>query len=127
MPSLPTISEAEWKVMKLLWAKAPQPSYDLIAQLTERENWTPSTVKTLLSRLQRKKAIHAERYKNLFLYSPAVTEKECIARETDSLLERLFGGAVEPLLLHFVSREKVTPKELENLKRTLRQRPQAKE
>lgn len=123
MPDVPAISEAEWKVMRLLWSKSPQPAYDLIAQLTEQEDWSASTVKTLLSRLQKKKAIRAERYKNLFLYSPEVSEKDCVARETDSLLDRLFGGAVEPLLVHFARRQKVKPADLERLKRVLREGP----
>lgn len=123
MPKFPDISEAEWKVMRLLWAKSPQPAYDLASELAEREDWSASTVKTLLARLQRKKAVKIERYKNLFLYSPAVTENECIAREADSFLDRLFGGAVEPLLVHFANRQKVTPAQLDRLKRVLRDGP----
>lgn len=121
MRDIPAISEAEWKIMKLLWSKSPQPAYDLIAQLADQEDWSSSTVKTLLSRLQKKKAIRAERYKNLFLYSPEVSEKDCVARETDSLLDRFFGGAVEPLLVHFARRQKVKPADLERLKRVLRE------
>jgi BlaI family penicillinase repressor len=123
MPEIPAISEAEWKVMRLLWSKSPQPAYDLITQLSEQEDWSASTVKTLLSRLQKKKAIQAERYKNLFLYAPLVSEGDCVAREADSLLDRLFGGAVEPLLLHFARRQKVKPADLERLKRVLREGP----
>jgi BlaI family penicillinase repressor len=123
MPKLPEISAAEWKVMRLLWSKSPQPAYDLATQLAEQEDWSSSTVKTLLGRLQKKKAVRIERYKNLFLYSPAVEEKDCIARETDSLLDRLFGGSVEPLLVHFARRQKVTPAQLDRLKRVLREGP----
>ncbi len=120
-PQPPPISEAEWKVMKLLWERAPQPAYDLAARLAEQEDWHPSTVKTLLGRLQKKGAVTVERYKNLFLYSPALTEADCAAREADSLLDRVFGGALEPLLLHFARREKLTPADIDRLKRTLRQ------
>ena len=120
MPKIPDISEAEWKVMRLLWGKSPQPAYDLTVELSRQEGWSTSTVKTLLSRLQKKKAIQVQRYKNLFLYSPAVTEQECIAREADSFLDRMFGGSVEPLLVHFANRRKVTPAHLEQLRRVLR-------
>ena len=123
MSEIPDISDAEWKIMRLLWAKSPQPAYDLVATLARQEAWSASTVKTLLSRLQKKKAIRAEKYKNLFLYSPAVSERDCVAREADSLLDRFFGGAVEPLLVHFARRQKVKPADLEKLKRVLREGP----
>src|SRR4051812_11005704 len=72
----PEISPSEWKVMKVLWAKAPQPAYDIIHSLAETEDWHPNTVKTLLSRLCKKKAVGARKYKNLYLYHPLVTESD---------------------------------------------------
>jgi BlaI family penicillinase repressor len=115
----PSITEAEWKVMKLLWEKSPLPAYDVIQALGEKEQWHSNTVKTLLARLTRKKALGARKYKNLFLYYPLVSEEECIQAESDSLLERLFGGAVTPLLVHFARRRKLTKKDLEQLRKIL--------
>ncbi|MGZ8899986.1 MAG: BlaI/MecI/CopY family transcriptional regulator [Limisphaerales bacterium] len=115
----PSITEAEWKVMKLLWEKSPLPAYDLIQVLAGKEKWHANTVKTLLARLVRKKAVGTRKYKNLFLYDPLVTEEECIQAESDSLVERLFGGAVQPLLLHFARRRKLTKKDLNELRKIL--------
>jgi BlaI family penicillinase repressor len=126
MARLPDISEAEWKVMKLLWGKSPQAAYDLSMQLGRQEGWSASTVKTLLSRLHKKGAVTVERYKNLFLYAPKVTEAECAAREADSLVDRVFGGALEPLLLHFAKRKKLGPAEVAELKRILGENPSSR-
>jgi BlaI family penicillinase repressor len=115
----PSITEAEWKVMKLLWEKSPLPAYDVIQALAEKEQWHSNTVKTLLARLARKEALGTRKYKNLFLYYPLVSEDECIQAESDSLLERLFGGAVTPLLVHFARRRKLTKKDLEHLRKIL--------
>jgi BlaI family transcriptional regulator, penicillinase repressor len=115
------ISDAEWKVMKVLWDKAPQPAYDIIQQLAKTESWHVSTVKTLLARLCRKEVLGIRRYKNLYLYCPLVTEDDCLKAESESFLERFFGGSVQTLLLHFVRREKLTKKELEELKKLLEQ------
>src|SRR3981081_3197798 len=54
MAQIPSISESEWKVMKVLWAKSPQPAFDIINALAQTEDWHPSTIKTLLSRLHKK-------------------------------------------------------------------------
>jgi BlaI family penicillinase repressor len=115
----PEISPSEWKVMKVLWAKAPQPAYDIINSLAETEDWHPNTVKTLLSRLCKKKAIGARKYKNLYLYHPLATQSDCIEAESDSFLNRLFGGSVKPLLVHFAEQKKLTKKDLEDLHRIL--------
>lgn len=121
MPKIPLITDAERKVMKLLWAKSPQPAYDLATTLAETEQWHPNTVKTLLSRLHKKKAVSAMPYKNLFLYQPLVTEEDCIQMESQSFLDRLFGGAVKPMLLHFVKSQKLTASDLDELRKILKQ------
>ncbi|MBI1194859.1 MAG: transcriptional regulator [Gammaproteobacteria bacterium] len=115
----PIISEAEWKIMRLLWRKSPQAAYDLIQQLSEREDWHPNTIKTMLARLLRKKAVSARKYKNLFLYEPLVSEEECIQAESQSLLDRLFDGSVKPLLVHFARAQKLSKKDLEELRQIL--------
>jgi BlaI family penicillinase repressor len=119
MPKTPDITESEWRIMKLLWAKAPQPAYDIATALGKTEDWHPNTVRTLLSRLLAKKAVRIQRYKNLYLYSPAVSEEDCIRAESESFLQRVFGGSVKPLLVHFAKREKLTAADIEELKRLL--------
>src|SRR5688500_19316470 len=89
MPRTPANTEAEWKVMKLLWEKSPQPAYDIIQALAEKEDWHSNTVKTLLSRLTRKRALGTRKYKNLFLYYPLVSLEACIQAESDNFLDRL--------------------------------------
>ena len=118
----PAISESEWKVMQLLWKKAPQPAYDIIEALSKTEDWHPNTIKTLLSRLQKKKALSATRYKNLFLYEPIVSQDECVKAETDTFLQRVFGGSIKPLLVHFVENENLSKAEIEELKRILQKK-----
>src|SRR6185369_12821615 len=115
----PDITESEWKVMKLLWTKSPQPAYDLITALAENEEWHQNTVKTLLSRLLKKKAIGARKYKNLYLYHPLVSQDDCVRVETQTFLQRIFGGSVKPLLVHFLKHEKLSGAEIEELKRIL--------
>ncbi|MCL4181534.1 MAG: BlaI/MecI/CopY family transcriptional regulator [Verrucomicrobia bacterium] len=121
MTAIPEISEAEWKVIKLLWAKSPQPAYDLCEALAKTEDWHPNTVKTLLSRLHKKKAVGVKKYKNLFLYSPRVSEEDCLQAESESFLQRQFGGSVKPLLVHFAKRQRFTAADLEELKRILQE------
>jgi BlaI family transcriptional regulator, penicillinase repressor len=115
------ISSAEWKIMRVLWDKNPQPAYDIIQSLEKTESWHPNTIKTLLNRLVKKKALTVEKYKNLFLYSPALKEVDCVRAESQSFLERFFGGDVRPLLVHFAENKQLTAEDLAELQKILRQ------
>lgn len=121
MSEQPSISEAEWKIMKLLWKKAPQPAYDLALQLSETEKWNPRTVKTLLNRLLNKGALKFETYKNLYLYTPAVAEKHCVKAETQSFLDQVFDGSLSTMMLHFAQNQKMSKSEIQELKDVLNQ------
>jgi BlaI family transcriptional regulator, penicillinase repressor len=113
------ISDAEWKIMRVLWRKSPLAAYDISQELAPRENWHQNTIKTLLTRLHKKKAVRVEKYKNLFLYSPLVTEEECVQAASESFLDRIFGGAVQPLLVHFARHKKLSKQDLDELRRIL--------
>jgi BlaI family transcriptional regulator, penicillinase repressor len=115
------ISTAEWKIMRVLWEKHPQAAYDIIKSLEGEESWHPNTVKTLLNRLVKKKALTVEKYKNLFLYSPALKEADCVRAESQSFLERFFGGDVRPLLIHFAENKQLTAEDLKELQKILKQ------
>ncbi|MDB6066100.1 MAG: hypothetical protein JWR26_2308 [Pedosphaera sp.] len=107
--------------MKVLWANSPLPAIEIIAALADDENWHPNTVKTLLSRLHKKKAVAVEKQKNLYLYRPLASEADCVRTESESFLRRVFGGAVKPLLLHFVDQQ-ASADDLDELRRILRQK-----
>lgn len=115
------LSHAEWKVMQVLWNQAPLPAYDIVQILAPREDWHPNTIKTLLARLVRKKALGARRYKNLLLYHPLISKEDAVQAESETFLDRCFGGAVEPLLAHFARRNKLTMKDLDRLRAMLKE------
>jgi BlaI family penicillinase repressor len=122
MPQVPVISDAEWKVMKILWVNSPLSAMEIINALAGSEDWHPNTIKTLLSRLHKKKALGVEKQKNLYLYRPLVSEADCVRTESDSFLSRVFGGSIKPLLVHFVEEERLSSQDLDELRKILRQK-----
>jgi BlaI family transcriptional regulator, penicillinase repressor len=120
MTKIPRIADAEWKIMKVVWAApAPVPAYDIIQLVAPGEDWQPRTVKTLLGRLVKKKALGYRKYKNLYLYFPLVKESDCLKAESESFLARFFDGALQPMLAHFVEHRRLTPSEIKELKKIL--------
>ena len=123
MPAIPRISETEWEVMKVIWAHAPLTANDAIARLAAQDpSWHPKTARTLLNRLVKKKALGFRRDGRAYLYRPLVAERDCVAAVTDSFLDRVFGGALEPMLAHFVERRKLSAAELRDLQRILQRK-----
>ncbi|GBK61102.1 hypothetical protein PbDSM24746_11060 [Paenibacillus macerans] len=57
MSQIPRISEAEWEVMKVFWQSSPASANDVIEALSDDKDWKPATVKTLINRLLKKKAL----------------------------------------------------------------------
>lgn len=117
----PAISEAESRVMELLWQNAPQGSEELAAALHSETSWHENTVRTLLNRLVRKGAVCAEREGRRYLYSPVLTREQWQAHESRSLLDRVFGGRVAPLLVHFSRNQKLSAKDIAELRKLVDQ------
>jgi predicted transcriptional regulator len=116
-PDAPAISEAESRVMEVLWERSPKGSEDIAGVLQRDTGWHENTVRTLLNRLIRKGAVRAEREGRRYLYSPVLTRDAWQSQESRSLLDRVFGGRVAPLLVHFSRNEKLGAKDVAELRR----------
>jgi BlaI family penicillinase repressor len=67
----------------------------------------------------KKEALGFKKYKNLYLYYALTSETDCIRAESESFLKRFFGGALEPMLAHFVEDHPLTPTQVRELKKIL--------
>ena len=119
MESNISISEAESVVMKVLWARHPLTAEEIIAALVHQQDWQEATVKTLLNRLLKKGAISAEQTGRRYLYAPVLQRGDWQLTESAGMLERLFDGQVAPLVAHFSKHRKLSPRDIEELKRLI--------
>jgi BlaI family penicillinase repressor len=117
--AVPQISDAEWRVMKVLWAKAPQTTNEVVDALDGETHWKPKTIHTLLSRLVQKGALTFEKKGREYLFQPAVTAEQCEHEAASSFLDRFFDGDLAPFLARFVEGRKLKPAQIEKLKRIL--------
>ena len=110
------ISDSELEVMKLLWqAGDALPVTEIRETLQRTRGWEATTVKTLVSRLVSKGALRQER-RNVFYYSPLITEREYNAWATDSLIRRLYNGRARELVAALVRSEGLTQQDIEELR-----------
>lgn len=116
----PRISEAEWQVMKIVWQRPGAGAQDIIEALATTTAWSPATVKTLLNRLVKKKALGFEKEGKSYLYFARVAEEDCRGAEAENFLDRVFNGSLAPMIAHFVKAKKLSKKEIEELEALLR-------
>lgn len=121
MKQAPRISEAEWQVMKVIWSRPPSSAQEIIEALAGSSEWSAATIKTLLNRLVKKKALTFEKEGKSYRYAAKATEEECQQAETESFLQRVFDGALTPMIAHFVNTRKLSAGEVEELKRLLKE------
>ena len=118
----PDISESEWAVMEVLWESSPLTAAEVTKALRPSMNWADNTVRTLLTRLVDKGALTPlQNETGTRIFAPAVVRDECVKAESDTFLQRIFGGAAKPLLVHFAQNSKLTADEVKELKRLLDQ------
>ena len=116
---VPRISEAEWRVMKILWAKSPRTANEVVDELSAAIRWSDKTIKTLINRLMKKGALGFKRQGRMYLYHPRVAEVDCARAEGRSFLKRVYGGALTPMLAAFLEEHRLSRSEIEELKRIL--------
>ena len=110
------ISAAESQIMEALWSRGPLTTEDLVTTVGPDQGWGEATVKTLINRLLKKKALASERVNGRALYRPLVTRESYVTGESQGLLDRLFGGQIAPLVAHYARHRALSPDELARLK-----------
>jgi predicted transcriptional regulator len=113
------ISEAEAVVMEVLWRSSPRSAEEILAEVGPAQQWQEGTVKSLLNRLLKKKAVKAERDGRRYLYAPLLSREKYVSQESKGLLDRLFDGRVAPLVAHFSEQRKLSKKDIAELRRLL--------
>ena len=119
MNKIPKISDSEREVMKVLWKKSPLTSSQIIEILKEYSSWNPKTIHTLISRLVNKDAIRVKKGGPFYLYSPNISEEECRKVETKSFIKKVYSGSIKLLISNFIKDEKLSWKEIDELKQIL--------
>ncbi len=110
------ISDSELEVMKVLWqAKDAIPVTDIREALQKSRGWEATTVKTLVSRLVSKGVVKQEK-RNVFYYSPLISEREYNSWATRDLIEKLYSGSARDLVAALVHSDSLTQEDIAELR-----------
>ena len=119
MKNIKRIPESELEIMQIIWKEeAPVSRMTIERALQEKHPLAPTTILTLLTRLCEKGFLSLRKDGRSNLYEPLVTEREYLACESRSFLDRLFGGSVAGFATALCD-SGIKKEELEELKRML--------
>ncbi len=113
------LTEAEWKIMQLLWESGPLTMMEITKALEEKTGWTKNTVTTLLKRMNQKGTVHVDETGSVKRYYPNVEKKRVTKEQTDTLLKRLFSGKASLLVANLVEQGNITEEEIKELMKIL--------
>lgn len=102
--------------MEIIWQSEPQTAAAIRGKLDSTTGWALGTVNTLLRRLADKGVLRTEKRGREFLYFSLVGRDACALHESRSLVDRVFGGQLAPLVAAFVGCESISGAELEEIR-----------
>ena len=114
-----TLTEAELRLMKILWQRGESAVGDLVAAMPEGTSLAYTSVLTTIRILEQKGYVLHRQEGRAFVYSPCVAEREAGRSEVRHMMGRFFGGSRERLLLSLLGDDEVTPEELKRLKEAI--------
>jgi len=123
----PSLSPAEWEVMKPFWDHGAMAARDVYAALPPGHGWAYKTVKTLLSRLVAKGALEYEQIGNSYLYRPAYSREQLTRKEVKGFIERILEGSLSPIFARFVEDAPLSQEDIRKFRRILDQKEKEKE
>lgn len=117
--NLPSLSAAEWEVMKVFWDRGALAARDVFPALPHGHGWAYKTVKTLLSRLVAKGALTYEQIGNSYLYRPAHGRESLVRKEVKGFVERVLEGSLSPVVVGFIEDARLSRSDIEHLREIL--------
>lgn len=114
------LTKLELKLMQVIWRQGESTVADVQAALDDEPAYT--TVQTVLNILERKGKLKRTRQGRAFVYRAAVTEESASSGALRDLIERVFGGSTEDLVMSLIRSKQIDAKKLAKLSKKLAER-----
>src|SRR5947209_2748821 len=114
--STPNITDAEWAILERLWEGGPAAVRQLADVLYPKGGPSEyATVHKLLERLEAKGCVLRDRKGGVYVFEAVIERDELIGQQLESLVEKMCGGSLQPLLSNLIRVKRLKPGELREL------------
>ena len=117
-----TLGDLQLAIMRVLWASGEATAADVHDALTAERGLAPTTIATMLMKMEKKGVVRHYADGRRFVYQPAVSEQQVRRSMVDGLRQRLFGGDVGAFVSHLLGEHEIDARELAEIKKMLRGR-----
>ena len=117
---MPKLFDSEIKVMEIIWANEPITAKQVCLIAAREIGWNKNTTYTILKKLESKGII--KRDEPGFVCTSLVSREEIQKAETQSLVDRFFGGSKNALFSALLDDEKLSEKDLQELRKMIEKR-----
>ncbi len=114
-----TLTEAELRLMEVLWDKGPATVQHVLEDLPEKTPLAYNSVLTTIRILEKKGYVKHIKDGRAHVYTPLVARKEATRSEIRRLVSRFFGNSHELLVLNILEDQNVDAAELNRLRKML--------
>ena len=108
-----SLSELQLELMRVIWQRKRATVAEVTEALSARRELAHTTVATLLTRLEKRGLLAADRDGRQLVYRPLVAEQAVRRSMVSSLVDSLFGGRPQELLAHLLREEEIARDDLE--------------
>ena len=110
------LSDSEIYIMHVIWNNGEATSFDILDKVKKDKKLSENTVRTLLARMVKKKAIFiSEKNGKTYTYKPLIEKNEFLRVEGKNFLENIYDGALKSMLLNYVKDRKLTKDDVKDL------------
>ena len=113
------ISSTEWEVMNVIWGKEHASANDIIEEIQVYKDWSPKTIRTLITRLYKKGFIDRKKEYKIFHYFSLIEESDIKYETSKNFINKVYKGGFNSLVLNFVENEDLSQDEIEELRNIL--------
>lgn len=91
------MQDTEWDILGVLWDRQEATAREVADALTDVRGWAPSTVRTMLDRMQGKQLVTARRLGNVWVYAPALARVDAQRSAWKRFADTVFDGTAGAL------------------------------
>jgi predicted transcriptional regulator len=116
------LGELQHAIMRVLWDAGEATVAHVHAALSADRHRAPTTIATMLTKMEKKGVVGHRVEGRQFVYHPTVSEEEVTRTMVADLTKQLFEGDVTALVSHLITEQEIDPKELGRLRRMIGKR-----
>ncbi len=120
------LTEQELEIMKIVWRRDSATVRDVYEDLLEHRKIAYTTVMTMMGILEQKGHLKKSAEERAYVYRPAQPQREVVGNMVQDFVKRVFNGSAKPLLVHLIEEQKISPEELDEVSRLLKDKRRQK-